>query len=312
MTLQHAIEEFILAKQADGLATTTIKWYRSELKPLAAAYPERAIDTITPNDLRQYIVSMRDRDSRYVSASQRPKQAGGLSSASIAGHVRALHAFWAWAEREYKCANPMRNIRRPKVITPQPKSASMSDFVALFNAIGGGDVGTRNRALLAFLVDTGCRLGGLLSARISNLDLASCRAVITEKGNKQRKVYFTRFTGQLIYFWLTVRESDSDALFTSIHDGKPLTASGVHQMLKRLKAQANVRGRVNAHAFRHNFARSYISSGGDISTLAKILGHSDITTTAAYYAVFTEDELAQMHREFSPLSHIDLNDLFHE
>ncbi len=309
MLLHTAIEDFMLAKAADGLAMTTIKWYRSELAGFARAFPDQHLDAITPNALRLHIVDLRGRDARYVGASQRPKAAGGLSAASIAGHIRALHAFWSWAEVEYQIPNPMRNIKRPKMVTPEPKSANMADFVRLFNAVSSGYVGVRDRALLAFLADTGARLGGLLSVRLSDLNLPMLRTVVTEKGNKRRIVYFTRFTAQLIYLWIQARESDSDVLFTSV-SGKPLTASGVHQLLKRLKRRSGVRGRVNPHSFRHNFARSYIENGGDISTLAKILGHSNVTTTAAYYAVFSEDELAQMHRTFTPMSNIDLTSLF--
>jgi hypothetical protein len=61
--------------------------------------------------------------------------------------------------------------------------------------------------------------------------------------------------------------------------------------LRSLKQAASVKGRVNPHAFRHRFACEYISNGRDISTLAKIPGHTDLSTTANYYAVFDEEEL---------------------
>ncbi|MCU0476789.1 MAG: tyrosine-type recombinase/integrase, partial [Anaerolineae bacterium] len=78
--------------------------------------------------------------------------------------------------------------------------------------------------------------------------------------------------------------------------------SGVHQMLKRLKAKAGVSGRVNPHSFRHNFAREYLRNGGEVVTLARLLGHEDVNTTAAFYAVFSKDELQSQHMKFSPIS----------
>ena len=35
--------------------------------------------------------------------------------------------------------------------------------------------------------------------------------------------------------------------------------------------------------------------------LAQLMGHESTDTLAAYYAIFTADELAAMHEDFSPL-----------
>jgi integrase/recombinase XerD len=87
-----------------------------------------------------------------------------------------------------------------------------------------------------------------------------------------------------------------------MNTGEGLTDSGIALILKRLKKRAGVTGRTNPHAFRHGFAREFILNGGDIVVLSKLLGHNNINTTAAFYAIFTEDELAGMHAKFSPLS----------
>lgn len=68
-----------------------------------------------------------------------------------------------------------------------------------------------------------------------------------------------------------------------------------------IKQKAGIRGRVNPHSFRHGFAREYIRAGGDIVTLARLLGHENITTTAAFYAVFSDDELQEFHGRYSPM-----------
>jgi integrase len=36
-------------------------------------------------------------------------------------------------------------------------------------------------------------------------------------------------------------------------------------------------------------------------TLARLLGHKDVNTTAAYYAVFSDRELADLQAKYSPL-----------
>jgi integrase/recombinase XerD len=311
-TLSNALDSFLLAKEADGATRATLKWYRSAVGAFVAAHQGEHIASVTTNQIREYIVGLKDRQQRYANAPQRPEIRGGLSQASIAGHVRGLHAFWAWIAVEYSIANPMRNIKRHKPHTAEPKSARMEDFVRIFNAVSDGNIGIRDRALLAMFADTGARLGGVASMQLNDLDFVKRRISVMEKGRKARVVYFTLFTAQLVRLWIDVHESNSPSLFVNIFTGDPLTESGISQVFRRLKARAGVTGRVNPHSFRHNFARQYIENGGEISTLAKLLGHTNITTTAAYYAVFTPDELADMHGRFTPMNNVDKNDLFRD
>jgi site-specific recombinase XerD len=301
---QQVLEEFLMAGRANGLRPATLKWYSSVLTAFAQNFPGRALNEITTKDLRQYIIELEEREARYVDAPQKPTQEGGLSKSSIAGHITALHAFFKWASTEYQQPNPMANIKRRRRAAPEPKAITARDFVKLFQAATDNEAGIRDRAMLTFLADSGCRLGGLQSLTIQNLDLAQRRAIVAEKGDRRRTVVFTTFTARLLAKWLNVRSSSTEFVFTSLSDGERLTASGINQVLKRLKARAEVTGRVNPHSFRHNFARAYLENGGNIVSLAKLLGHADINTTAAYYAVFTHDELAEMHSRFSPLNQV--------
>lgn len=221
------------------------------------------------------------------------------ATASVNGHVTALHAFWAWVASEYQRPNPMRGIRRPRPIHPEPKTISPADFVRLLQ-----HANTRDAALLCFFADTGARLGGVVNLQITDLDIEHKQAIVWEKGGKRRRVYFTSFTAGLLTRWMLTRVSDSDYVFTNQHTGDGLTASGIEQVLKRLKKRAGVKGRVNPHAFRHHFAREYILNGGDVVTLARLLGHEQVTTTAAYYAVFSDDELGDLHGRYNPMKRL--------
>jgi site-specific recombinase XerD len=277
MNTTEAIQEFLLSRAANGAASTTVRWYAAMLKRFEDAFP--TLD-VTPHDLRAFIVRIR----------------GELSQATAAGYVTVLHTFWKWVSDEYDCPNPMRGIKRAKQPPAQPRGVAYNDVIRLLEMAG-----TRDRAIIAFLADTGCRLAGVAGLQVDLLDMSKHCAIVQEKGQKQRRVYFTSFTAQLLRKWLLVRFSQCPYVFTTERGNRPLTAGGLAQMLKRLKRQAGVQGRANAHSFRHAFAREYVSSGGDVVTLARLLGHEDITTTAAYYAVFSDDELADLHGKHSLL-----------
>ena len=193
----------------------------------------------------------------------------------------------------------MSRIRRPKRPPKQPKAITPEAFIQLYEATGDDIAGYRDRALLCMLADTGARLGGITSLKIEQLGIR--RAYVVEKGNKARWIYWTHYCQAVLDAWLAERPVASGALWINLHNGEPLTTSGVYQILKRLKVRAGVRGRSNPHSFRHNFARAYLESGGDLVTLARLLGHSDVNTTAAYYTVFSADELAEFQQKHSPL-----------
>jgi integrase/recombinase XerD len=298
--LKTAVDAFLLSAQADGLSDATRRWYRSILNALAEAH-QTPVSALTPEDMRRYIVSLRDRRSRYAGAPQRPQKDGGLSDSTIGGHITALHAFWSWCAREYAIENPMRNIKRFRNRIKPPAAIRASDFMKLFETCEEDEAGYRDRALLAMLADSGVRLNGICGLRVTDIDLSLNRAQVTEKGDKARTVVFTKYTRALIALWLDYRRINSDYVFTNLMTGEALTPSGVEQVLRRLKKRSGVAGRVNPHSFRHAFAREYIRAGGDAVTLAKLIGHSDVNTTAAYYAIFTTDELAELHEKRSPL-----------
>lgn len=296
-----AVGTFILDAQAGGLTAATVRWYSSLLRKFAATMAMVAVSDVTANDVRQYMADLRSTTTRFENAPQRPAVPGGLSPASIAGHSTAIHAFWKWAAKEYSIANPTANVKRAKAPKPKPKAIAASDFVKLYDSCGDDEAGYRNRAILAFLADTGVRVQGLVDLKLTDLHLHSLQAVITEKGGKTRIVVYTKYTRALLATWLQVRPSGSEYVWTSLITGAPLTTSGVEQLLRRMKKAAGITGRVNPHSFRHAFAREYLKAGGDAIRLAKLIGHSDVNTTAAYYAIFTPDELAAMHETYSPL-----------
>jgi site-specific recombinase XerD len=79
-----------------------------------------------------------------------------------------------------------------------------------------------------------------------------------------------------------------------------LETSGVAQVLKRRAKDAGIKGPCNPHSFRHFFAREFLLAGGDLGTLADLMGHEDVQTTKIY-AIFTVQELKEKHAKHSPL-----------
>ena len=215
--IKQAIEDYLLARKADGVADKTLKWYMSILKAFADDCPKENMTSVTAKDMRLYIVELRERDERYVDAIQKPTQSGGVSDATISAHVRALKAFWSWSTEEYHLdENPMKRIRQPKRNISTPKSIDYKDFVKLFNVCTDDAMGDRDRAILAFLADTGCRLQGIRTLTFEHLYLGDKRALVHEKGKLTRFVFFTHFTNLLLNKWIAKHPKTCDSVFVSM------------------------------------------------------------------------------------------------
>ncbi|MBZ0284476.1 MAG: site-specific integrase, partial [Anaerolineae bacterium] len=176
---------------------------------------------------------------------------------------------------------------------------------AMFAATRDNEYGVRDRAIIAWLLDTGARAGGTVTVRVSDLDFARRRAFITEKGGKTRTVKFTEFTERLLKAWMEIRQPEVKTLFYNLQELEPLTTHGLRQILKRLRRRAKISERIYTHMFRHGFAQNFLTNGGNLATLFRLMGHADPATTVWYYTVFTEDELSHLHDEFSPVKQLE-------
>lgn len=306
ITVGEAIQAFLLACQAEGKRPRTVQWYENILRhfsPRVAALP---LNEVKVDAIREYLSLIRTQKNTYAGKDQT-----GLNHETIRGHIRCLRRFFNWCSDEYNLDpvwNPMRRIKMPSRSNHPPKAIALDDLKRLLQATDNTIMGKRDRAMLIFLADTGCRAGGMLSLTLENLNLDQGRAIVNEKGDRTRVVPFTRYTAQILKEWLAVRPQKADNMvFCSLKlscIGNVLTVNGLNQVIKRLKKKANVKGRCNPHSFRHGFAREYLQNGGDLATLARLMGHTDVSVTTAFYAVFTDNELAARHELFSPIKNL--------
>ncbi len=309
MKLADAIGALLLATQADGRSPRTVSDYVRKLRPLTEFLGNVEVETVTPDDLRRYVVSLQNQTTRWVEHPKLEAQTGPLSDFSIAGYVRAAKRLFNFLEDERLIDyNPARRIRNPQPKVKIPKAIEIKDFLELLRVTAGsGLADLRDRAVILMLADTGCRVSGLAGLCLSDLDLNSGVAMVTEKGDQTRAVMFTEPTAAALQAWLAVRPGDrGSSVFVSLGPKcrGGMSAGAIGEMLKRRAEQAGISGRVNPHSFRHAFARHYLLSGGDLATLSDLMGHSGVEVTRAFYAIFTLGELQAQHRKHSMVNRL--------
>jgi integrase/recombinase XerD len=309
MLLDEAIESLLLATEANGRSPQTVEGYRRKLKPLQAFLGNVPVEKITVNDLRRYIVHLKERSTRWADHPKHQEREGGLSPFTVASYCRALRRLFNWLQEEGIIQiNPAQKIKFPQPKCDKPKSISLEDMLALLETTNGGDIANlRDRAIILFLADTGCRVGGLCGLRIQDVNFEEKEATVREKGDKTRMVPLSQPTADALKDWLSVRPAGHGPwLFVSLGNKAQgrLSPNGVRQMLRRRAKIAGIAGPSNPHAFRHAFGREYLLGGGDLATLSELMGHSDIRVTKESYGIFTFQELKEKHERHSPIARL--------
>lgn len=287
--LTEAVEGFLTA-QAGDVSESTRRWYRRRLSSFSEFAGPVRVEDVKVQTIRAWRAHLVEKE---------------LSVHYVHGCQRALRRFFAWLVAEgvveRNVAKEVPLIRLP----PQaPKALSDDDLRRLLERLPHEDV--RDRAIILLLADTGCRVGGLCSMTLQSLDLPGRCAMVVEKGQRGRRVYFTEVTAETLALYLAVRPAaDADVLFVS-RAGRPLSTNGVRLMLERVGERAGVKGRCNAHSFRHAFARNFLRNGGNLAVLGRLLGHAPGSpVTARYYAVFDDRDLREYHERYSPLAGVN-------
>ena len=121
-----------------------------------------------------------------------------------------------------------------------------------------------------------------------------------------RKPHTAKFLWKYIHQHRSAADDDVCALFTNLA-GRPITPSGVEQILQRVKEEADITDvPVTAHKFRRTLARTWLERGGEVYSLSRLMGHSSVKITEIYLEDFKSRQARIQHAKFSPVNNIKL------
>ena len=160
----------------------------------------------------------------------------------------------------------------------------------------------RDRFLFAVLFDTGMRIGEALGLRHEDLAAAETQITVRARSNdngarsKSRKPRTIPVSAELIrlyadYLHREYGDLDSDYVFVNLWGrphGHPLTYTAVYDLVKRLRQRTGID--FNPHWYRHTAATLMLRDKVPIEVVSKLLGHADITTTAAVYGHLSAED----------------------
>jgi len=217
-----------------------------------------------------------------------------LAPASIAAALNALkgvaRAAWERGTLDTETYQRIRSIRPPAGSRlPAGRDIDAGERLALMQATARDrtPAGVRDAAILALLIATGMRRAELCALRMSDVDLQSGKLRIIGKGDKERTAYLRNGALRYLRDWLAVRGDGPGPIFCRINKAgrispdQALSTTAMHKLIMKRAAQAGVRD-ISPHDFRRTYAGELLDAGQDIATVAALLGHASVDTTARY------------------------------
>jgi integrase/recombinase XerD len=174
---------------------------------------------------------------------------------------------------------------------PAGRALSTGEIAALMQACEDDltPAGARDAALIALAYSAGLRRDEIARLSLEDYDQESgALKVLHAKRGKQRTAYLVNGSKAAMSDWLRVRGQDPGSLFLAINKAgklKPgdgfLTDQAIYNVLQKRAEQAGIQD-ISPHDFRRTFISDLLDAGADIATVAKMAGHSSVTTTARY------------------------------
>jgi len=165
----------------------------------------------------------------------------------------------------------------------------------------------RDRALLAVLFSTGCRIHEALKLdRATVGDGTVAEPIVIGKGNKARVLFLTDDALAQVRAYLAARTDRDPALFLRHAQNRRPDANGSLRLgylgaRNQLEVYAKECGvRLTPHHFRHALATGLLNNGACLAEVQDILGHSSPETTKKVYAHYQTSHLRDVMNKFRP------------
>jgi len=217
-----------------------------------------------------------------------------LAPASIATMLNALkgvaRACWERGTLDTETYQRIRSIRPPAGSRlPAGRDIDAGERLALMQTTARDrtPAGVRDAAILAMLIATGMRRAELCALRTSDVDLQSGKLRVIGKGDKERTAYLRNGALRYLRDWLAVRGDGPGPIFCRINKAGrifpegALSTTAMHKIITKRAAEAGLSD-ITPHDFRRTYAGELLDAGQDIATVAALLGHASVQTTARY------------------------------
>ncbi len=275
-----------------GVVETTVSSYRLYVSGLVAHLGDDP-GTYTARGLRDFVTQ------RY----------GHYGRHSIRMVLAAVRMFLRHLATEGRCRAGLEHALVSPANWSQealPRGLSSEQVEQVLGACPETPVGVRDRAILLLLIRLGLRAGDVVALCSSDLCFDTATIRVSGKGRRESRLPLPQDVGDAVLDYLRIRPCvRSDRVFVrAVAPFGPLRSRGavshvVRTAMKRAGVEHPSRG---AHILRHTAACRMLRQGVDLESIAGVLRHRSIETTAIYAKVDRHllEQIAQPWPEGTP------------
>lgn len=282
---EELLKKFLFEKKIEGLSDATLSQYKRETERFLGQISKHYSE-VKSDDVYFFLAILMGRK---------------LSVNSVDNARKFIKPFFKWLyENEYINKDIFINIRPMKRIEKQ-KEYLTNEEIARVREVSQDD--TRSLALIDFLLSTGIRVSECSNLKISDVDFMNGEASIyATKTNEWRKVYLDPNAIKHLQDYLNMRIDSSPYLFANLrrsHSGEisRMSKNSIEKIISKHCRKANVNKHCTVHIFRKTLATRLYKRGMDITAIARILGHSSVTTTEKYYLTVCDSHTKYQYKK---------------
>jgi site-specific recombinase XerD len=274
--------EYINTLKLMNYSEPTIKTYKLHFQRFLNYYPDIALEDITKNQIREYLLYLVN-VKKYSNSAQN----------------QAINSIKFYYEKVLGKPVEKYYVPRPRKEKKLPEVLSEEEVTKILKQISN----LKHKCIIYMIYSAGLRLTEVVHLRVSDIDSDRLQIFIrSAKGNKDRYSILSSSILKLIRKYYKIYKPKY-WLFESKPD-QQFSKRTIQRIFKVALQKSKINKHASIHTLRHSFATHLLEHGTDLRYIQELLGHRSSKTTEIYTHV-TKTAKGKIK---SPLDNLELDD----